>query len=202
MDIYTKLPKKTLNSGGFFEILLILLVIIAAVLGYFIYTKYNANQSPNTSIDVSNDETNSTATTSNISVDGDAEGEVPITPYIDPQADKKKQVLVFPPQDASSDAQQKHSDLVSELSVTSEVLDISSCDPVPVVLRVSPESKVKLTNYGATESTLYVGGKTFVVPADGSTEITISSDIGSTPGIYGYACNGRGLVGIFAVYNN
>lgn len=156
------------------------LVIIAVVLGYKIYqqqiqippTASTGDQSQNISeAPLTNQATSAPAST------------------ID-NAERQK-LFSFPGPDATEAERKSHSDLVNKLGnqfASSTFLDITGCQPNPIVYRVKLGGSFRVKNSDQIDHTLSTDKKT-VVKAGSDTTIS-STAIGDKPGDYGYGCDG------------
>lgn len=108
--------------------------------------------------------------------------------------------------DASPDLVKIYSDKVAAVAVSSDVLDVSSCDPKPNIFRFELGKTVKIKNSDNVPHVLEFGPqnkiiKLYTAPANSVTEGVLAV---TGAGIVGYRCDGngpRGLLFIDAVKN-
>ena len=152
-------------SKHFTLITILILVVVAVVLGYFILSSAGVN--------IPFSLTNKDGSTSS-----------------DPRelSSDEKAVLILP-DGKDKEAGKKHNLLVTKLAKQSSVLIISDCQPQPLVTKIAEGSKLTITNEGDTDVTIIVDPEnTFTVIKGGTKVITV--DFGKGPGFYGYNCDG------------
>lgn len=107
------------------------------------------------------------------------------------ESNERQEVLNFPSSNASAEEKKKHSDLVNKLGNQSgaTTLNISGCNPTPIVSRVKQGSSFKIENPDQLDHTIYANPAKKIV-IKGNSESTLStSDFGSSLGDYGYNCD-------------
>ena len=116
-------------------------------------------------------------------------------------AAKREEILDFPGEGATVEEFQKHAELVKSVAVNTNTLDITGCNPNPLVLEVGYGEVVEIKNRDRVDHTLYHGGIRITIPGGGSRGVVVTDDfLGSTggDGFAGYGCdNAQG--GIFYV---
>ncbi|MCH7730570.1 hypothetical protein IID21_03530 [Patescibacteria group bacterium] len=167
-------------------ILIGILVVVGGVLGYAIYQSGAAKRGQ----PASTTQTPATSTT------GTTTTSVSRTLTADEQA-----VLSFPGSNASEAERQRHSDLVNKLGNESgyAFLDITGCQPLPVVYRVKQNGTFVVKNTSSIEHTIQLDRAT-TIPAASEKTLKVSEAIGENLGNYGYSCDGStGPVGVIQV---
>ncbi len=111
----------------------------------------------------------------------------------------EERFILHPPQvEASATAKQKHAKMVAKLASASASLEITNCEPKPVVLKVKKGNKFTVKNNDKHPHKIMLDEKTsFEIPANGSLIVTADFNYGT--GDYGYVCEGAGLVGFIHV---
>jgi plastocyanin len=156
--------------------ILIVLVVVALILIYFLYQKLHtgSTQSPDTA---------STALPPDVDTTS-----IPLSP--DEQA-----VLQSPSSDAPMEARAAHFMLIQKIAVESGAITIGAgCRVSPVVLKTKMGSELTFKNKDNVPHTLtFSGASPYSVPAGQS--ITVPATFGTVAGIYGYVCDETGLAG-------
>lgn len=150
------------------SVILVVLVGVAIILGYFIYQQRLQKQPTQ-------------------------EPQQPLSPQPQ-QVDKypsyasEEDVLVFPGEDASAEVGRRHLDLVRRIAKEAEVLEMDSgCTMNPVVFRIQEGEEFTVKNSDSVDHELVVNPEhVYSIPA-GQTQ-QVKADFGKGPGIYGYAC--------------
>lgn len=111
----------------------------------------------------------------------------------------EERFVLHPPQaEASNTAKQKHAKMVSKLASAAASLDITNCEPKPVVLRVKKGNNFTVKNNDKQPHKIMLDEKTsYEIPANGS--LVVKADFNYGAGDYGYVCEGAGLVGFLHV---
>lgn len=180
------------------NVVLIVLVLIALVMAYFLYQRLAGDVMP----PVPPPDRIQDGTPQNPETRNDTTGSFDFKPL---SADER--AALNPPDgpDATEGERQAHFDLVARTAVPSEELSIGpNCAVSPAVLRTKQGGEIQLRNYD-TVPHLIVFNETssFSVPAKKSISIpvTFGADSGAT-GVFGYGCdmsNGGGAVGMWFV---
>lgn len=165
----------------------VVLAVIAVVLGYKIYQQQLAYKQ---------------TAPKNQSTTGQQSG-VKTTPKLSPKpsplsqsqqtsAAELAEVLQFPGPNATEAERKEQSDLVNKLGNQfggATFLDISGCNPNPVVYRVKQGGSFKVKNSDQTEHTFYTDpGRKTKIPANLEQTLT-SKAIGDNYGDYSYNCD-------------
>lgn len=153
------------RKNQFIVVVNIVLILVALILGYFIYQQRSTSES--------------------IRV---------------PDNSDKKNVLLWPPQNASVEEKQRHDDLVRSLAADAEFLDIlSDCTAQPVVLRVRFGETFTIRNQDIVDHVITVNeDNIFSIPVGGTKDV--KADFGKGRGNYGFVCDSRtGVSGILHV---
>lgn len=162
----------------------IVLAVIAIVLGYKIYQQTLANKTVSTT-EQPQSKTKPQPTSRQITI--------PATPQTQqPSAAEVAEVLKFPGPNATEVERKKHSDLVNKLGNQfggATFLDISGCNPNPVVYRVKQGSSFKVKNSDQIEHTIYTDPIRQTKISANSEQTVESKNIGVNNGDYGYNCD-------------
>ncbi|MEJ0021019.1 MAG: hypothetical protein WDN47_00365 [Candidatus Doudnabacteria bacterium] len=169
--------------------ILAILVIAILVVGYLLFNKLStggpasnpapSGQNPGTSTPVYKAPTVSKAT-----------------------ADVLKQLSTSASQSITPQQIKDYSDKVAAVAVTSPVLDVTGCTATPNVLKYNDKTTVTVQNKDTVAHTLTYGPSDKVVtlysaPAQSVKSVTLN--ILSGPGIYGYLCDKQGPAGMLLV---
>ncbi|MDP3778758.1 MAG: hypothetical protein Q8R30_01760 [bacterium] len=159
-------------------IVLIVLVLIALVLGYFIYVQL----SPLGVAQKDYSTESGSSPNQNLTADEQA-------------------VLNPPAKGSTEDAFKQHAELVQRLAKDADYLDITGCAANPVVFRVKDKTKIAVKNSDqGKHSLIFDSAHIYEIPPHATTQIAIDFSHGS--GIYGYGCDGvPHAVGMFLVTN-
>ncbi|MCP6719983.1 MAG: hypothetical protein KJI72_01475 [Patescibacteria group bacterium] len=149
--------------------LLIFLIVVAVVLGYAIYSQ--SPEKPELKAEISS-----------------------LTPTPD-----ESEVLNVPDLNASTEEKQRHFELVVQVAKTAEFLDISDCNPSPVVMKIKKGETIAVRNNDSADHSIVFNLESIhPIPAGSTKNITNVFDKG--PGVYGYGCDAStGAVGMFLV---
>lgn len=112
---------------------------------------------------------------------------------------EEKQQLLGIRQDSSEEEKKRHADLVQRLARDAAYLDITDCDPQPIVMRLKDGGEFTVKNSDAGEREIGIDPQhIYTIPGRGERKIKV--DFGHGPGVYGYGCNkSSGAVGMFLV---
>ena len=115
-------------------------------------------------------------------------------------AAKREEILDFPGEGATVEEFQKHAELVKSVAVNTNTLDITGCNPNPLVLEVGYGEVVEIKNRDRVAHILDHGGIRIIIPGGGSRGVVATDFLGSTggDGLAGYGCD-HGQSGIFYV---
>lgn len=170
------------------------LAAIAVILGYKIYQQQRAYQQ----VGLTNQSSQPTKQPSGVRASPKAS---PSPQAQQPSAAEVAKVLKFPGANATEAERKNHSDLVNKLGNQfggAAFLDISGCNPNPVVYRVKQGGTFKVKNSDQTDHTIYTSIRN-TIPAN-SEKTLESKTIGDNMGAYGYGCDGSsGTVGIIQI---
>lgn len=108
-------------------------------------------------------------------------------------------VLNTPPQDASREEKQEHFQLALSMAEEADFLDISGCEPKPLVLSLKESETFSVKNTDSIPHVIRLSAETaFTIEANGTTEL--KADFEHGPGMYGYGCDDGGrTAGLFIV---
>ena len=117
-------------------------------------------------------------------------------------ASKREEILNFP-EGATVEEKKSYFQLVKSVAVNTNTLDITGCNPNPLVLEVGYGEVVEIKNRDRVAHTLYHGGKTITIPGGGSRGVVATDFLGSAgdDGFPGYGCDDA-QGGIFYVNSN
>lgn len=175
------------------KIMIVVLVLGILVLGFFIYRVQKAPLvvgEPVINTPVNNTNTPSTNTPIN-NVPGTN------TPTVTTPAFSFAETLLNenPGANATQEQLKTWSAKVASYSVETSSVDVASCNPNPVVAKVTLKKPILFTNVDTVSHRLVNGDITIDVPAQGSKSVAPAF---AGPGIYGYSCDTR-ITGIFLV---
>jgi hypothetical protein len=98
-------------------------------------------------------------------------------------------VLNAPPQNASADQVQAYVALILSKAKETSVVGLKGCKPDPIVAKVPKNGMITIENRDSNDHTIIFGPeKTYVIPKNASTEITVPFPQGIQ--IIGYGCDG------------
>jgi len=146
----------------FLNITIIVLLAIAVILGYKIYK------------------------VKGFKIPSDQSFQSSPTPTVNPE---EKEVLNFPEPSASNEEKKKHSQLVLKLAKETDTIDITNCQPEPLVVYLDRGDKLTFKNQDEEPHKIKWGGKDTEI-TNGMTVISASQVFGSEVGDYGYLCDG------------
>ena len=153
----------------------IILIGIAIILGYAIYSQHVQKQPPV----LSPNSTQQRLLPANLT-------------------DDEHFILNPPSSDASRSAKDKHAQTVAKLAIVGSNIQITNCKPSPLVLQVKLGSEFTITNKDSTSHNITFDEEhTYKVSANGN--LTIKAEFKYGAGDYGYVCEGVGLVGFIHV---
>lgn len=168
---------------------IVLLAIIAAVLGYNIYkqqtmyqqTTVKPTSAPSTKVSPSKP----TSTTQ---------------PSVDSRINEDRKIITNYPGVSASDVQKKEfSAVINKYAQTSDTLNITGCNTLPMVLQTKKGADIKLVNDDTqVRSVMLGGGKQYDVPIKGTKTIKVDF---KNMGVNLYRCNlpGNPITGAFLV---
>lgn len=109
-------------------------------------------------------------------------------------ADEK--FILYPPSaDASKSALKKHAQTVKKLAKKADTLEISNCQPKPLVLIVKQGSELTIKNNDNTKRWLiFDEDHLYLLPTNDS--LTIKAEFKYGTGDYGYICKEEGSIGL------
>jgi len=160
------------------NLLIIILVITAVVLGVFII-KPSGLKLPSFENKVSKSEPKQNAIPANLT-------------------EEEKKLLAVPPPDAQRAEIEAHIALGAKLAKEADVLEVTDCKPKPLVFKVKEKRNFKVLNKDKIDHTLIIDEEhKYAIASEETTEI--KADFGKPPGLYGYVCEGVGLTGFIFV---
>ncbi len=173
--------KNTITKEKNRKYLPIILIGIALVLGYAVYSQYARKQSSDATVQ------------STIPPSSPAKSQ--LLPS-DLTADER--FMLNPPSvEASRGAKQKHAQIVAKLAVDGDNIQINNCKPSPLVLHVKIGSEFTMTNNDSVDHDItFYEEPTYKLPANNSLTIKAAFKYGT--GDYGYVC-GEGIVGFLHI---
>ena len=170
------------------NILIVILIVTAIVLGVKIIDP-SWLQMPTFEKDVSKSEPKQES----------SQSEYPAIPIREDLTEEEKDLLTVPSSDAPKDEIEAHIALGAKLAKEAEVLEITDCEPKPLVFKVKEKAMFKVFNKDDIDHTLTIDPEhKYPLPRQETTEI--KADFGKPPGLYGYVCEGVGLTGFIFVY--
>lgn len=152
------------------NILIVILIGSALLLGYAIYNQYQQKLS-----------TNSTK---------------PSQPKLLPTnlTDDERFILSPPSADASRSAKDKHAQTMAKLAKVGDSIEINDCQPTPLVIQVKEGSNLKIVNKDQTAHKITFDDE-HIYKIGAKDDLTIKAEFKYKAGDYGYICEGLGLVG-------
>ncbi len=112
----------------------------------------------------------------------------PIASNWAPAPGTEKEYLFSIKNDAPEAEKQRHFFYATSISKVSEFLNLTNCNPDPLVIKVKNGAILKLKNDGDAELSIGIDAShIYVVPAKSVKEI--KADLGKGTGLYGYGCN-------------
>ena len=163
-------------------ILIGILVLVGGVLGYAIYQSGAVKRGQPASTTQTTGTTTEETSARTLSADEQA-------------------ALSFPGSNASEGERQRHSDLVNKLGNESgyAFLDVTGCQPLPVVYRVKQNGNFVVKNTSTREHAIQLDRSTTISAASEKT-LDVATAVGANLGNYGYSCDGStGPVGVIQV---
>jgi len=106
---------------------------------------------------------------------------------------ERERILNFPGVDATPEDFESHAEVVESAAVDSNVLDITSCKPNPLVLRVGYGGVVEIKNEDPVSHTIsHHRGGSVTIPGGGSVRVVVTDFLKSKrgSGFTGYTCDG------------
>jgi len=161
-----------MNSQNIKNGILILLILTAVVLGYFIYQQVSRTPAITPSIvqELPNEEAEVFAT--------------------------------WPAEDAPAEEHIKHSELLASLAEDAEYLEIKDCKPTPFVLKIETGKAIEIRNLDAVSHTLLHGDGRLNIAANSTTSLVPSDFAKIAQGgggNVGYRCDEQRRVGVFYI---
>lgn len=172
----------------FMYIFIVLLVVIAAGLGYFIYKKSLTEPA---SVEVGEDQVTASRPPQSLQ---DLEGVA---------SEEEVAVLNAPGPDATEEERRSHFLLVQKAAKASPYLDITKCSIAqPVVFEVKDGATFTVKNEDTIEHGIVIDAEhTYRIPAGETKDIV--ADFGKGPGVYGFGCDSvPHAVGFFLISEN
>ena len=185
--------------GKTLQILIVILVAIAAGLAYLISTQPNENQvALIPSVSPKQPE---------LSVPYHEMQNPSSPPFLSPLPEARPAspkdraaIMAFPDSKTPADERAKYNALVAKLARAGNVLSVSGCSPNPLVLLVSLTKDITITNSDPTKRRIFSQEPTIEIPANSSLVVHPSKIFAHGPGNYGYFCDGSSTVsGVFLV---
>lgn len=114
---------------------------------------------------------------------------------------EERAVLKFPEPNASREEVNSHNQLVNKLVQETEVFDINSCSPEPLVFRARLNKSFMIRNKDSRNHTIQRGSSVLAtIPAGKTITVKTRNLFTKGAGNYGYTCdNTSAIVGIFHV---
>lgn len=104
---------------------------------------------------------------------------------------EEQEVLNIPGPNASVEERLRHQELVLRLAKQVGVVDITGCQPTPVVFRLFLNERIHFKNDdSAPHQLVFNENSRYTIPAE--TTATIVADFAQRGGIYGFACDHSG----------
>lgn len=112
----------------------------------------------------------------------------PIAANWAPAPGTEKEYLFSIKNDAPEAEKQRHFFYATSISKVSEFLNLTNCNPDPLVIKVKNGEIIKLKNDGDADLSIGIDANhIYVVPAKSIKEV--KADLGKGTGLYGYGCN-------------
>ncbi len=175
-----RLIRKTRVNNKLLNLAILVLILNALLLGYFILKR--ANLDPDL------------LSFNKIPIVSPTSAPTPVVVV----ADSERDVLKFPGRKATGLDKSAYSALVQKYAKESDYLDIGKCNPTPLVIKVKVGNTIKLRNQDTSDHTLSLSSqKGFLVSAGETREIKIDF-FPNGQGIYSYGCDASPKsVGVF-----
>lgn len=162
------------------ELIIIILIITALVLGYLLFQFPQVSNFLNKSLEFMQREVKDEKTSNEFTAD-------------------EKKVLIIPNNDSTDKEKADHSKLVEKLAKEVDTVVVKDCLPIPLALKIKIGESFKIRNDGKATITIAVNKDNINEIAAGETK-SFKADFGFGPGVYGYACNSSDATsGIFFV---
>ncbi len=108
------------------------------------------------------------------------------------------QVLNAPNDSANETDRKNYVAYVGTLAKSSKKLNLSSCYPSPVAIKIKNKSQITVTNSSNSQHTLHVNNTRYAIPAKGEKIITLT--FSKIPGVYDFSCDDlKEPVGVFYI---
>ena len=121
------------------------------------------------------------------------------TPFVRILTPDEQAVLNIPLHNASSEEKAKHAEEVKQLVKAALILDITKCEPNPLVYPVNLNGSFKVTNNDSIPHSIRYQGSQIKIAAYSTTTVK-TSQLFKTIGDYGYGCdNPFAKQGVFMV---
>lgn len=170
------------SSSKVGSVILVILVLVALALSYFLYQRVNNTGTPSAEYTPTQNNNSPSVTTPNNNTTGQ-----PNTQQL--SADERA-VLQYPSPDVTPEAWNAYLTLVAKVAVETNVLTIGqNCSVSPVVLRTRSK-EVTLKNTDSVAHTIAFTSPFFsgTIPPNGSLKMPV--DFKGQLGLYGYGCDG------------
>lgn len=161
-------------------IVLVLLLIASIVLGYVLYQRLTATPTATQQEEIS-PETEPLGSPSESSPSARIYSES----YLATLTPDERSVLALK---RDSESMKANQELINKVAKTAEVLDISQCEPVPLVFKIDESAQFQIKNNDSVEHRIVIGSSFKKVIPAGSTE-TATADFGHSFGVYGATCD-------------
>ena len=196
--VFISIMVSSLTMGKTLQIVIVVLVAIAAGLVYLISIQSNEKIAtiPSASPQQSETSAPSSETQSPLSPLSSSP-----TPQAGPiSAKDHKAILAFPNSKASADERAAYNALVNRLARDANTLLVSGCSPDPLVMHVLLAKDFTITNTDSVKRRVFFQEPTIEIPPNGSVIIHPAKVFTHGAGNYGYFCDGSSDInGVFLV---
>lgn len=146
------------------KIIVAVLLVLAIVLGFFVYKKTHLQAKSLQSV-----QTNQTKIGDNS------------------LSDNEKRLLAVPGPNAPADEIKQHSELAAKLAVLGNEIEIGDCKAKPLVLQVKQATTFNLKNSGSSKVAITFDSN-LVTYLDSGKSTAVKASLNHGPGLYGYRC--------------
>ncbi|OGM54184.1 hypothetical protein A3E44_00685 [Candidatus Woesebacteria bacterium RIFCSPHIGHO2_12_FULL_41_24] len=105
---------------------------------------------------------------------------------------KLTEALKKPQESAPKEEKQEYKELVAEVAVEGSLIDITGCNPDPLVMQITNNGVFSVKNSDPNEHSFEIEDSVFTIPASNQTALTAGFGFKRGPGIYTYTCDGSG----------
>ena len=181
-------PDNTSSFAKIGNVVLVMLVLVALVLSYFLYQRMK--QTDTTTANNPAPKGTPTQTAPKPTIGGQAQGNNPSgTPTNRPLSEDERAVLNYPSPNVTPEAWTKYLGLVQKIAVETDTLTIGKgCSVSPIVLKTKLGKKVTLKNTDGVSHSIGLSPKRFFeIPANATFDMPVDFD--GKASIYAYGCD-------------